>query len=73
MPLVCPTCGNSEIFLVKIAHAHVVRLHEGRVDVLEEVRPTVSEALCGECDAEVTLDSCDEETRRELLLTVGAR
>ena len=73
MPLVCPSCGNTETFLVKTAQAQVVRLHEGRVDVLEEMRPTVSEALCGECDAEVDLDSCDDLTKRELLLTIGAQ
>jgi hypothetical protein len=73
MPLQCPNCGNTETFLVKVAQAHVVRLHENRVDVLEELRPTVSETLCGECDAEVNLDSCDEATRRELLLTIGAQ
>ena len=73
MPLVCPSCGNTGIFLVKTAQASVVRMHPGRVDVLEEMHPTVSEALCGECDAEIDLDACDEATRRELLLTVGAR
>jgi hypothetical protein len=73
MPLACPNCGNIETFLVKVAQAHVVRLHEGRVDVLEEMRPTVSEALCGECDTEVSLAECDDSTRRELLLTIGAQ
>jgi hypothetical protein len=73
MPLQCPSCGNTETFLVKVAQAHVVRLHEGRVDVLEEMRPTVSETLCGECDTEVDLETCDSGTRRELLLTIGAQ
>lgn len=39
MALVCPTCGNAQVFLVKTAQAHVVRLHASRVDVLEETRP----------------------------------
>lgn len=73
MPLQCPSCGNTETFMVKVAQAHVVRLHEGRVDVLEEMRPTVSETLCGECDTEVDLETCDDGTRRELLLTIGAQ
>lgn len=73
MPLQCPSCGNTGTFLVKVAQAHVVRLHDGRVDVLEEMRPTVSETLCGECDAEVDLETCDDSTRRELLLTIGAQ
>lgn len=73
MPLQCPNCGNTETFLVKVAQAHVVKLHDGRVDVLEEMRPTVSETLCGECDTEVNLEACDDPTRRELLLTIGAQ
>ena len=72
MALVCPTCGNAQVFLVKTAQAHVVRLHASRVDVLEETRPAVSEVLCGECDDEVDLTTCDDATRRELLVTLGA-
>lgn len=72
MALVCPACGNAQVFLVKTTQAHVVKLHGSRVDVLEETRPSVVETLCGECDAEVDLAACDEGTRRELLLTIGA-
>lgn len=72
MPLVCPTCGNSQVFLVKTAQAHVVRLHGHRVDVIEETRPSITETLCGECDAEVDLATSDDAERRELLLTIGA-
>lgn len=73
MALVCPTCGNAQVFLVKTAQAHVVRVHGSRVDVIEETRPSVTETLCGECDAEVDLSSGDQATRQELLLTIGAR
>lgn len=73
MALVCPSCGNAQIFLVKTAQAHVVRLHGSRVNVVEETRPSVTETLCGECDADLDLSTCDEATRRELLLTLGVR
>jgi hypothetical protein len=73
MALVCPTCGNAQVFLVKTTQAHVVRLHAARVDVLEETRPSVSEVLCGECDDELDLVHCDDATRRELLVTLGAQ
>lgn len=72
MALVCPACGNAQVFLVKTAQAHVVRLHGSRVDVIEETRPSVTETLCGECDAEVDLAACEDPQRRELLLTIGA-
>lgn len=73
MALVCPTCGNTQVFLVKTAQAHVVKLHGSRVDVIEETRPSITETLCGECDAELDLATCEEASRRELLLTLGAR
>jgi hypothetical protein len=73
MPLACPTCGNAEVFLVKTVQAHTVRLRGTHVDVLEETHPAVAETLCGECDADIDLSDCDEATRRELLLTLGAR
>ena len=55
MALVCPACGNTQVFLVKTAQTHLVRLHGSRVDVIEETRPSVTETLCGECDGEVAL------------------
>lgn len=72
MALTCPNCGNSEDFLVKTAQIHVVRLHDGRIDVAEESRPSVFEVLCDQCDTELNLETCDEAVRRELLLTIGA-
>ena len=72
MALTCPSCGNTQDFLVKTAQMHVVHVHEGRVDVAEETRPTVFEVLCDKCDTELNLEECDEMVRKELLLTVGA-
>jgi Zn finger protein HypA/HybF involved in hydrogenase expression len=72
MALICPNCGNTQDFLVKTAQMHVVHVHEGRVDVAEETRPTVFEVLCDKCDSELNLEECDEMVRKELLLTVGA-
>jgi len=72
MALTCPSCGNTQDFLVKTAQMHVVHVHEGRVDVAEETRPTVFEVLCDKCDTELNLEACDEMVRKELLLTVGA-
>jgi len=72
MALTCPSCGNTQDFLVKTAQMHVVHVHEGRVDVAEETRPTVFEVLCDKCDTELNLEECDDMERKELLLTVGA-
>ncbi len=72
MALACPACGNTQVFLVKTAQTHLVRLHGSRVNVIEETRPSVTETLCGECDGEVDLSAGDESQRRELLLTIGA-
>lgn len=72
MALVCPACGNAQVFMIKTAQAHLLRVTGSRVDVLEETQPVVAEALCGECDTEVDLNECDEAIRRELLLTIGA-
>jgi hypothetical protein len=72
MPLSCPNCGNDREFLVKTAQVHVVQVHDGRVNVAEETRPSVFEVLCDQCDTELNFDECDEALRRELLLTIGA-
>jgi hypothetical protein len=72
MPLTCPTCGNSSHFLVKTAQIHVVEFKGERIDVAEESRPTIFEVLCDRCDAALDVDACDEPTRRELLLALGA-
>jgi hypothetical protein len=39
----------------------------------EEGRPALVELLCDECDSSVDLDGLEEGTRRDLLLTLGAR
>jgi hypothetical protein len=72
MALMCPNCGNGQDFLVKTAQMHVVHVHDGRVDVAEETRPTVFEVLCDKCDTELSLDECEDAVRKELLLTIGA-
>ena len=40
---------------------------------LEEGRPALVELLCDECDSTLDLDTLDEASRRELLMTLGAR
>ena len=39
----------------------------------EEGRPALVEVLCDECDSTVDLDALDEDTRRELHVTLGVR
>ncbi len=73
MALVCPNCGNQEEFLVKTAQLHDLRVVDGRVNVANETRPAVFEVLCDKCDAELDFASCDEATRQEILLTIGAQ
>ncbi len=73
MPLTCPNCGNSQNFLVKTLQMHVVRLDDARVEVNEEGRPAVIEVLCDECETALNFEDFDEATRREMLLTLGAR
>ncbi|MBM3778965.1 MAG: hypothetical protein FJW23_12160 [Acidimicrobiia bacterium] len=73
MALTCPSCGNDQNFLVKTLQMHVVHLDDSRVDVSEEGRPAVLELLCDECETALSIDEIDEPTRRELLLTLGAR
>lgn len=73
MSLICPSCSNTQNFLVKTLQTHVVHLLESRVDVSEESRPAVFEVLCDECDTSVNFDDLDESMRREVLLALGAR
>jgi hypothetical protein len=73
MVLTCPHCGNARNFLVKTLQMHVVRLEDARVDVTEESRPAVLEVLCDECETALTFDEVDEDVRKEILLTLGAR
>jgi hypothetical protein len=73
MAVACPSCGNSRSFLVKTLQMHVVQLDGTRVDVAEENRPSVFEVLCDECESALAFEQFDEETRREILLMLGAR
>ena len=73
MAVACPGCGNTRSFLVKTLQMHVVHVEEPRVDVVEENRPAVFEVLCDECDTALPFESFGEETRREILLVLGAR
>jgi hypothetical protein len=71
--LTCPSCGNDQNFLVKTLQMHVVHLDDSRVEVSEESRPAVLEVLCDECETALNIEEFDENLRRELLLTLGAR
>jgi hypothetical protein len=73
MVLTCPHCGNARNFLVKTLQMHVVRLEDARVEVTEESRPALLEVLCDECETALTFDEVDEDVRKEILLTLGAR
>ncbi|MFO7300982.1 MAG: hypothetical protein DIU54_001065 [Acidobacteriota bacterium] len=53
---------------------HLIRVSESQLEpAQEEGRPALVELLCDECESSLDLDALDEETRRELLLTLGAR
>jgi hypothetical protein len=73
MALTCPNCGNARNFLVKTLQVHVVRLEDARVDVTEESRPAVLEVLCDECDTALNFEAIEDQVRKEVLLTLGAR
>jgi hypothetical protein len=73
MAVACPSCGNAKSFLVKTLQMHVVQLEGSDVNVAEENRPSVFEVLCDECEAALDFDQFDDETRREILLRLGAR
>lgn len=74
MSLTCPNCGNSENFLAKTLQMHLLRVTEEQLQpAQEEGRPALVELLCDECETSVDLDALDEDTRRELLVTLRAR
>jgi hypothetical protein len=53
---------------------HLLRVAEGQLQPpLEEGRPALVELLCDECDSTLDLDSLDEATRREVMITLGVR
>jgi hypothetical protein len=73
MAMICPSCGNARTFLVKTLQMHVVRIEDARVDVTEETRPAVLEVLCDECETAVNFENVEDDIRKEVLLTLGAR
>ena len=74
MSLTCPNCGNDQNFLVKTLQMHLLRVSDGQLQPpQEEGRPALVEVLCDECDSSIDLDAVDEATRREVLVTLGAR
>ena len=74
MSLTCPNSGNAETFLVKTLQMHLLRVDNGQVQPpQEEGRPALVELLCDECDGTLDLDALDEQSRRDLLVTLGVR
>jgi 5-methylcytosine-specific restriction endonuclease McrA len=73
LTLTCPNCGNDRNFQVKTLQMHVVHLEDGRVEVSEETRPAVLEVLCDECETALKFEEFEDQLRKEVLLTIGAR
>jgi hypothetical protein len=74
LSLTCPNCGNAENFVAKTLQMQLLRVSgEQMQPPQEEGRPALVEVLCDECDSSLDLDALDEGTRRELLVTLGAR
>ena len=74
LSLTCPNCGNSENFLAKTLQMQLLRVADGQLQPpQEEGRPALFEVLCDECDSTLDLDELDENTRKELRETLGAR
>jgi hypothetical protein len=74
LSLTCPNCGNAENFLVKTLQMHLLRVAGGQLQPpQEEGRPALVEVLCDECDTTLDLETFDDTTRRDLLLTLGVR
>ena len=74
MSLTCPNCGNAENFLAKTLQMHLLRVTDGQFQPpSEEGLPALVEVLCDECDSTVDVSGLDDNVRRELLSTLGAR
>jgi hypothetical protein len=59
---------------VKTLQMHLLRVADGQIQPpLEEGRPALVEVLCDECDNTLDLDTLDEASRKELLMTLGVR
>jgi hypothetical protein len=53
---------------------HLLRVNNDQLQPpQEEGRPALVELLCDECESSVDLEGVDEDTRREVLVTLGAR
>lgn len=62
------------MFLAKTLQMQLVRVADGQLQPpQEEGRPALVELLCDECDSALDLDALDEATRRDLMVTLGAR
>lgn len=74
LSLTCPNCGNAENFVAKTLQMQLLRVVGDQMQPpQEEGRPALVEVLCDECDSTVDLDGLDDVTRRDLLVTLGAR
>jgi hypothetical protein len=74
LSLTCPNCGNAENFVAKTLQMQLLRVVGDQMQPpQEEGRPALVEVLCDECDSSVDLDGLDDVTRRDLLVTLGAR
>ena len=73
MSLACPSCGNEKIFQVKTLQLHLLEVGDLGLDVGEEGKPAVLELLCDECETAIELAEIDPETKRDVLLSLGAR
>ncbi len=71
--LSCPSCGNEQAFQIKTLQMHILQCDGEHMGVSEEGRPAVLEVLCDECESELDLSQVDDDVRREMLHTVGAR
>lgn len=73
MSLACSSCGNEKTFQVKTLQLHLLEVGDLGLDVGEEGKPAVLELLCDECETAIELAEIDPETKRDVLLSLGAR
>jgi hypothetical protein len=53
---------------------HLLRVSAGQMQPpQEEGRPALFEVLCDECDNTIDLDTLDDATRRDLMVSLGVR
>lgn len=73
MSLACSSCGNEKTFQVKTLQLHLLEVGDLGLDVGEEGKPAVLELLCDECETAIELAEIDPKTKRDVLLSLGAR